>query len=446
MEYDLATPERVCFDRAEWPAIRFYKLYRSNEIGVPPWQRNARWSNADEESYIETLIRYRESAEFSVHLRKTEESEGAPRSYVYDILEGINRFIALKKFFGNALSISTREIAPDGDHAPPDSHRVMYCSLTPPQREIVKNIRLSVRVYDEETPEEHLKRVFLTRNMGKPVSSCEIIHSMTDHPLVERLIIPMDRRFESAAEKLQSGSSWKVRNHGMYHIWVMMAAMVLSDNLLLPYDSNPIREWLIKQYRAKPPTEEEIERTGAVGEYTMEAMLDWGMHGKIPGGKKALVDVAWVFYAYGCSLGVLGAVKDALEQIMHEDNHWAAGVNNSIAHQIGRRETLGGMVQRALRLPQPKADYGHRINNRGKKLMACELRNTALTTTHDEEDALYHQQHLRVHAEPGDEGKMTFDTERLVQLCDYCTVDGREADAISERKRKRKEAEEFDEF
>lgn len=428
-DYTLATPDRVRFDADEWPAIDFYR--RRQDIHFPDWQRNARWSDTDEEGYIETLIKHRESAEIALHVRRNYAGE-----LVYDVLDGINRFNALKKFFGNNMSISTNNIVREPT---PENHRVMYCSLTPPQREIVKHIRIRTRIYDEDTPEEHLKGVFLSRNMGKPVTSGEMIHIMTDHPMMHHLLTPMDERFSATSAKLACGSCWRTANHGMYHVWVMIAAMVVSDNRLLPYKSEHIRQWLLKQYTSAPPTQEQIDRVMSITQCTMEALLDWAMHGKIPSGKKAIADVAWVFYSYGCTRAVIGAVQGALEEIMQDEQYWTTKKEN-VAAQIGRREVLGGIVHRELHMPRLITDYGVQATKQGKRLMAIELINTPLSMTYAEEEELDYLRTVRVHVEEDDLPSFAnIDPSTFVRICEYSTVDGKEANDLSERKRRRTE-------
>jgi len=262
--------------------------WRDKKLYSTPWQRGPRWNkNHDPTEWISCVLQNTPVIPLYVHQVPNADNS----DFEYRIIDGQNRSKSAFRFvLERTIKVRAGDVLKE---APAPDARMAFTDFSPAQQQAYRSILIPMYVFSPGTTEDELRRVFRNLNMGKMLTSQEIIHSWVHVPLVSDLLNVADDRYKSRIMRISQ--RWRPQNNRMMHTWVRIAAMMFSDFLHLG-NADRLEQW-VSQREFVPVPPADAEHFHRVVDCTLRVLEVWREDGHVPA-LATIPDIAWAFVAF----------------------------------------------------------------------------------------------------------------------------------------------------
>lgn len=325
--------------------------WRDEKLYPTPWQRGPRWKkNRDPAEWVSCVLQNTPVIPLFVHQQPNADAS----DFEYRIIDGQNRsesafqFILEHTVKVRAGDVLHQTLAPDA--------LLAFTDFSPAQQQVICNIPIPMCVFSPATTEDELRRVFRNLNMGKMLTSHEIIHSWVHVPIVNELLNVADARYRGRI--LGISRSWRPDHLRMMHTWVRIAALMFSDFLHLG-TADRLEQWVSRrEFVPVPPAD--AEHFYRVVDCTLRVLEAWREHGPVPS-LSTVPDIAWAFVAFPEQLA--DAMLTVMQGTVLHTIHNEFGMLKSWTHSPGilqidavreRRVFLSRLIREDLQCGAPR--------------------------------------------------------------------------------------------
>jgi hypothetical protein len=266
------------------PMLQIAEWWRDGTLRPTVWQRAPRWkAGKDNEGWISCVLQNTPIVPIFAHQR--ERSDG---TLEYCIIDGQNRSAACAGFL---LEQSVTVRAGHVLHtAPAPDERMAFGDFSLEQQERIAALLIPVCLFNPDTTDGELRRVFTALNKGKMLTSYEIIRSWTHLPIVNDVFNVVDERLCPRVQHIVP--RWRAQNHRMMHTWAKIGAIVWSDGLHLP-NADRVEQWVASQTGSVP----DAAYFESLVDYTIGVIEGWHANGVVPA-IFTVPDLAWAIHTY----------------------------------------------------------------------------------------------------------------------------------------------------
>lgn len=276
-------------------------MRNKNLIYPAKFQRPAKWDERDGREWIESILTGTPIT--ALHIRENEDADSARRAY--EVFEGQNRSNAARDFLNNKFGIRLNKIGGwrrGGLHGRSIDFtrteirtKTFFKDLPARVSDALKGKQIPFTIYPQSTSDDHCRKIFFNMSKGKKINTADKLHAMTNIPLVEDILNPMEEYFRARVELYPK---WTVtRTLTLYIPYIQMVAMIFNDYLHLCDTSESTIITYLNTLEDRRFTEIERDIIMSVTKRSLD-VLDYlaELDGDRAFAKPVFIDIAWAVF------------------------------------------------------------------------------------------------------------------------------------------------------